>query len=115
MIELMLKKYGTEHAEVVGKIVDFKTDKIVKPIMKSKVSPLGVESTLNYITLNDTTLASNYNNDEPVELWVCLNGGLFYGRGEVKALDKERRVLIVETPIPLFDKNGAEVVELIKK
>lgn len=115
MIELMLKKYGAEHTEAVGKIVDFKTDKIVKPIMKSKVSPLGVESTLNYITLNDTTLASDYNNDGPVELWVCLNGGLFYGRGEVKALDKERRLLIVETPIPLFNKDGVEVVQLIKK
>lgn len=115
MMELILRKCGSEHAETVGEIVDFKTDKIVKRITKSKAYSLGTESTLNYITLNDTILVSNYSSEGSVELWIRLNGDLFYGRGEIKALDQERRLLIVETPIPLFNKDGAEVVQLIKK
>lgn len=111
---LYLKNYRDDGpAKKVADVIGYKSELVLQPedfATKADPRPIAVNS---YIKVSDVEKLKRYSAEEKIELWVEIRGVRYYGQGKFKALDTQRDLAIIETPVPLFNAKRQFIDDII--
>lgn len=115
-MKLYLMRQHWNWAKEITRVVKFTSEEIVKSpklVTKDDIYSTRSMAVNNYITVASTEELIKYDTREMVELWIEADDNFYYGQGTIKALDTGRSLVVIETPRPLFDRNGENIKDCI--